>query len=244
MVSGDLRDPGHLPNMREGRRPAPPESLPRQRNGVAPQMRGRYPDYNVLDEADHWDELTRRAIVARAEDPPEICFFSETEAATLGAFCDTVLAQDREPKVPVLAMVDAKFASGLSDGFQYADMPPDPDTWRAVARGLDEQAAGAGAGSFATAGDDARMAIVGDFAEAKLAGGVWESLDVSRAWSVVMRSALEAFYSHPWAFNEIGFGGPAYPRGYARLAPGLREEWEQPEAINLDPVSDTEARGL
>ena len=35
-----------------------------------------------------------------------------------------------------------------------------------------------------------------------------------------MRGVLGAFYSHPWAWNEIGFGGPAYPRGYARLGPG------------------------
>ena len=30
---------------------------------------------------------------------------------------------------------------------------------------------------------------------------------------------LAAFYSHPWAWNEIGFGGPAYPQGYMRLGP-------------------------
>ena len=39
----------------------------------------------------------------------------------------------------------------------------------------------------------------------------------------VMRAVLSAFYSHPWAWNEIGFGGPAYPRGYARFGVGQRE---------------------
>ena len=32
-----------------------------------------------------------------------------------------------------------------------------------------------------------------------------------------MRYACTAFYAHPWAWNEIGFGGPAYPRGYKIL---------------------------
>ena len=32
-----------------------------------------------------------------------------------------------------------------------------------------------------------------------------------------MRVVLSCFYSHPWAWNEIGFGGPAYPRGYSRF---------------------------
>ena len=54
---------------------------------------------------------------------------------------------------------------------------------------------------------------------------------------------LSAFYSHPWAWNEIGFGGPAYPRGYARIGAGQRENWEGDEALKRDPVKDTEGRG-
>ncbi len=33
-------------------------------------------------------------------------------------------------------------------------------------------------------------------------------------WSLWTRYACTAFYSHPLAWNEIGFSGPAYPRGY------------------------------
>jgi hypothetical protein len=51
-----------------------------------------------------------------------------------------------------------------------------------------------------------------------------------------MRYACSAFYSHPWAWNEIGFGGPAYPRGYKYLALGAREPWEVPERDARDPV--------
>jgi len=71
-------------------------------------MLGRYPDYDVLEEVSHWDEATRRAVLDRVERVPPIRFFDEREAATLGAFCDLVLAQDSEPRIPVLAMVDEK----------------------------------------------------------------------------------------------------------------------------------------
>ena len=77
----------------------------------------------------------------------------------------------------------------------------------------------------------------GGFAAAQLYGGAWEKLNVKRAWSVVMRAALGAFYSHPWAWNEIGFGGPAYPRGYMRLGGvATREPFETPGATSEDPV--------
>jgi hypothetical protein len=51
-----------------------------------------------------------------------------------------------------------------------------------------------------------------------------------------MRYACSAFYAHPWAWNEIGFGGPAYPRGYKYLALGAREPWEVEERDTQDPV--------
>ena len=40
------------------------------------------------------------------------------------------------------------------------------------------------------------------------------------------RTAAEAYYSHPYAWDEIGFGGPAYPRAYMRLEHGEPEPWE------------------
>ncbi|HTU84231.1 MAG TPA: gluconate 2-dehydrogenase subunit 3 family protein [Solirubrobacteraceae bacterium] len=200
---------------------------PHQRNGVTPQMRGRYPDFNVLDEVDHWDEVTRRVVLGRIENVPPIRFFTSEEAATLGAFCDVLLAQDAEPKIPVLNMVDAKLFAGELDGFRFADMPDDRDTWRRVAAGLDAAAVGRGSIDFAGASWEIQNRIVEAFAAGDLHGRVWDELPPSRAWKVVTRGALSAFYSHPWAWNEIGFGGPAYPRGYARMGVGQRESWER-----------------
>ncbi len=244
MAGRDFRQPEHLPNLRPDGEPASPEELPRQRNGVTPQMHGRYPDYNVLDEADRWDEVTRRMVMERVEQVPPIRFFTHQEAITLGAFCDRVMAQDREPKIPVLNMVDAKLFAGELDGFHYADMPEDPETWRRVALGLDAAARQHGAGDFAGAGAEVQHRVIQAFSDGELHGEVWDELPPSKAWSVVMRAVLSAFYSHPWAWNEIGFGGPAYPRGYARLGAGQRESWEGAPAFERDPVKDTPQRGV
>ena len=239
-----FRQAFHLPKVR-GDGGADPGRLPRQRRGTTPQMHGRYPDFDCLEHVEHWDEPTRRVVVDRVERVvPELGFFSGAEAAALVAFCDVVLAQDAEPRIPVLAFVDQKLAEGRLDGYQYADMPDDRETWRIVARGLDETARASGADSYAGAPGHLQLAISDAFAEGTLAGGGWDELDVKHAWAVVMRSVLAAFYSHPWAWNEIGFGGPAYPRGYARLGVGLSEAWEGAEAHDVDPGVDVKARGL
>jgi hypothetical protein len=236
----DFGQPNHLPKVR-GDQGADPRDLPRQRRGTTPQMHGRYPDYDCLEEADHWDELTRALVVDRVERVPQLRFFVDAEAATLEAFCDVVLAQDAEPRIPVLAFVDQKLFEGRLDGYQYAGMPDDGETWRLVARALDEAARAGGADSYANAPGHLQLAISDGFGEGTLTGSVWQEVEIKHVWAVVMRSVLAAFYSHPWGWNEIGFGGPAYPRGYARMGIGLSEAWEGPEALNINP--GTEAKG-
>lgn len=237
----DISSGHHLPNLRPDGKPPHHSWLPRQRRGVTPQMIGRYPDYDVLSTVDTWDAATRRVVLARLEAPGPMRFFDACEQPTLRAFCDTVLAQDAEPRIPVAEVIDRRLADNQLDGYQYADMPDDQGTWRLVLAGLDEAARDGGAESFAAAESDAQKFIVGRFANAALYGGSWEKLNVSRAWSVVMRMVVGAFYSHPWAWNEIGFGGPAYPRGYMRLAGvGSREPFETPGATSEDPVKAVE----
>src|SRR5207302_10982582 len=99
----NFQDASHLPNLRKDSDPADPDDLPRQRNGITPQMHGRYPDYNVLDHVRHWDEQTAEVVLQRVEDPPQILFFTPAEAETLKAYCDTVTHQYREPRIPVLS---------------------------------------------------------------------------------------------------------------------------------------------
>jgi Gluconate 2-dehydrogenase subunit 3 len=238
-------DAAHLPKAGgSGAPPDPHRHLPRQRRGRTPQMHGRYPDYDVLEQIDHWDAETAAVVRRRVDHVPDLGFFSPDEARTLTAFCDDVLAQDAEPRVPVLAFVDEKLRNGWLDGYRYDDMPDDRETWRVVAAGLDEAAREDGETGYASAPRALRESIVDRFAAGELTGGVWGRVNVARAYGVVMRAALAAFYSHPWAWNEIGFGGPAYPRGYARLGVGLSEAWEGREAVDVDPVGDVREQGL
>ncbi len=194
---------GHLPNNRPDGLPRDPRGLPRQRRGTTPQMHGRYPDYDVLEQVGHWDEATRRVVLARVEDVPPIRFLTAEEIPTARAFCDTVLAQDSEPRIPVVEMIDAKLHARAFDGWRHAGMPDDAQTFRISLAGLDHSAPG---GSFPACPEDDRLTLCEAFSRGELAGGPWEDVDVSRAWAVCLRLALGQFYAHPWSWNEIGFG--------------------------------------
>ncbi len=238
----DLTQPHHLPNLRPQGEPPSKRWLPRQRRGTTPQMIGRYPDFDVFDASGTWDAATHRVVEDRMRlGGRAFEFFLPQEVPTLRAFSDVVLAQDEDPRVPVGEMVDEKLAAGRLDGYQYADMPDDRDTWHLVLSGLDESSRDERGHRFVELSPSEQEALVGRFAEGKLSGDSWQQLNQKRAWSVCLRMLLSAFYSHPWAWNEIGFGGPAYPRGFMRLGPvGTREPFERPGATDEDPVQVAE----
>jgi hypothetical protein len=224
-----------------------PRELPRQRRGVTPQMVGRYPDFDVLAEsiARTWDEPTRKVVFERLNaGDRRLEFFTHAEEPTVRAFTDCLLAQHGEPRIPVVEMLDKKFSEGRLEGFQFDDLPDDRDLWHQVAAALDFTARTRyGADSFADLDRDAMYAVVGAFQDGTLQGGPWEGLNVERAFTVTISAAISEFYSHPWSWNEIGFGGPAYPRGFARFGPlGPIEEFEEPDRVGEDPVRDTERR--
>lgn len=48
------------------------------------------------------------------------------------------------------------------------------------------------------------------------------------------RDIVLAYYAHPTAWSEIGWGGPASPRGYVRMDFNERDPWEAAEVKDGD----------
>ena len=144
---------------------------------------------------------------------------------TLGAFCDLVTAQDREPRIPVLehGRREAVRRAG-STGSAMTTCPRTARPGGRVAAGLDAAVGSTARRRFRSAPTRRPARVVAGVRGRRAArAGVGRAAAARKAWGVVMRGVLSAFYSHPWAWNEIGFGGPAYPRGYTRLGVGQRE---------------------
>jgi hypothetical protein len=193
----------------------------------------RFPGFDLVDQRATWDGVTAGVVLSRLGTPPPIRFFSAAEEPTARALVDRLLEQDDDPKVPVIEMIDVRLLEQQGDGYRYEAMPVDWDAWRHSLANLDDDARAGHGRPFWDLRVADQMQIIDDVRQAK---GEWHGLPAGRMFGVWMRYVCDAYYSHPWAWNEIGFGGPAYPRGYKNVGLDRRERWEVAESHPADPI--------
>jgi hypothetical protein len=195
-----------------------------------------YPDYDVLEKWDtpSWNEQTRAVITKRLHQVPSREFFTELQYRTLEAVCDRVIPQPErsaQEKVPIAPWLDAKLKNNETNGTRYLPMPPQPECWRQGMNAIEAEAKLRFNRSFHAldpAEQDMLLRAL-DKGEAQAPG--WGSQFPSQRFmrSVLLRDIVEIYYAHPSAWSEIGFGGPASPRGYLRLGTNRRDSWEAEE---------------
>ncbi|HVC31952.1 MAG TPA: gluconate 2-dehydrogenase subunit 3 family protein [Chloroflexota bacterium] len=199
-----------------------------------------YAGYNVMNQQDHWDEATRQLILRRIHDVPPIRFFSPAEAQTLTALVERVLPQgDRPPdrRIPIVPWIDDRCFRRIIDGWRFDNMPAEDEAWRLGLRGVDQAAQAHFRRPFVDLTDDQQDVVVRLIADGSPPGAAWQYLPAQRFWIyVVLRQVCSIYYAHPISWDEIGFGGPAYPRGYSALNHGYPEPWEVRE-VRLDETS-------
>ena len=206
-------------------------------SGTAPDRGRRFPGFDVLDQVPHWDRVTADVVLARTVTPAPVKFFTGSEESCARALLNLLTGQQDDQQIPVLPMIDARLAAGETDGWRYSDMPEDGQAWRDTLAYLDADADGRGGTTFAAATEKLQLELIQ--AVQDRGSEDWHGLNAAHVWSLWTRYACTAFYAHPSAWSEIGFSGPAYPRGYKNTGLDAREPFEVRDVRpSEDPVRE------
>jgi hypothetical protein len=195
-------------------------------------MTERYPGYDVLAKrhTPSWNAKTREVVDARLAVYREPRFFTAPEWQTLSALCGRILPQPSDrPPVPLPAYVDEKLLTGQLDGYRYAQLPPQAEAWRRGLAALEAEAQLACGAAFTHLQPAQQDELLRRMQHGELTGPAWQGMPCQLFFEHrVLPDITHAYYAHPIAWNEIGFGGPASPRGYVRMGLDRRDPWEAP----------------
>jgi len=216
-----------------------PERRPRDprtgRERPVAQQPGYYPGYSTMAQSKFWDAATRNMLRNRVESPPPMRFFNEGQWRFWTAVFDHLIPQsDRTPerRIPIVAPLDARLFENRTVGYRFENMPHDRFVYRSLGiHAINAEAQARYADDFLALDPLGQEIVLRAIHDGRPIGGsdIWEHMSVHRFWQLLMTDAIDAYYAHPWAWDEIGYGGPAYPRAYTRLERGDPEPWEVDE---------------
>jgi Gluconate 2-dehydrogenase subunit 3 len=212
--------------------------------GPGRPFRGRFPGFDSAAQARHWDPVTAGVVLSRLAMPPDIRFFTPAQQAITTALCDQLLHTGNdsdEVKVPVVNLIDARLAEQQTDGWRYEDMPEDGRAWQVTLSALDDDARDRHGCGFAGCSPSDQAKLVQ--AVQDLGSGEWHGMNAKHVWSLWTRYACTAFYADPRAWNEMGYPGPAYPRGFKNAGVDSLEPFEVRDVMpGDDPVAQDRAQ--
>jgi hypothetical protein len=201
----------------------------------------RFPGYDVMSKrpGPSWNNKTREVIAQRLSIGSKPCFFTPTEFRSVVAIAERIVPQTTtRPPVPIAALIDDKLHKGRLDGYRQPNMPRDGDAWRLGLKALDAEAEAAFDGCFHQLDEEQQDAMLERMQRGELRHPVWDGMPSDTFFKArLARDIIFAYYSHPTAWSEIGFGGPASPRGYVRMDFDERDPWEAVEAKEGDPTA-------
>jgi len=187
-----------------------------------------YPAYDVWDQHQEWDEHTRKIVAQRRTPDVAHQFLTQQEALTIQAAA-AILVDDMRLDVLtyITQHIDDSLASPVGESQRKVGVPDKKTLYRQGIKCLDDTSHASYQAEFLALTRerqiDVLMKVESDHATQI---GEWEQLTPKTFFKKLLRDAVDAYYSHPLIWSEIGYGGPAYPRGYVRVEKGLVDPWE------------------
>ncbi len=201
----------------------------------------RYPGYDVLAKRNSpsWNDKTREVIAKRLRTPLEPRFLNVHELETVRAIAARITPQrPHRPPIPVAELVDHKLHVDRQEGYRAAAMPRVREAWRRGIAALDAESQASHGRAFRELEPVQQDALLRRMEQGDLNDPAWGGMPPKTFFNQrLLTDIVDAYWSHPTAWSEMGYGGPASPRGYVRMGYDERDPWEGAEAH----VADAEA---
>lgn len=187
-----------------------------------------YPSYDVMREQDEWDDHTQQIVGSRLLREQEYQFFALEEVESLKRICGDLVGDEREDIIQyVLGHLDQTLSSSIGEGQRKVGVPKGPILIREGLKAMLQSAEQKFMFPFIALNASDRRKLLEEVSTGQAPSvPEWSGIPQKEWFKKLLTLTIEAYYSHPTVWSEIGYGGPAYPRGYVRTQLGQLDPWE------------------
>jgi hypothetical protein len=188
----------------------------------------RYPTFDVMDAKDEWDDHTQSIVTSRIELHESLQFFTLYEAEIVRRI-SSLLVDDFTSEVMyyVVRHIDETLYQSLGEGQRKAGVPAASVLVRTGLKAIELGAIWRYGRSFMKLELAEQKQYLQDISEsAAEPEEIWGPVPQQELFQKLRQLTVESYCSHPRVWSEIGYAGPAYPRGYVRTQLGQLDPWE------------------
>ncbi|WP_456276145.1 gluconate 2-dehydrogenase subunit 3 family protein [Bacillus sp. AK128] len=183
-----------------------------------------YPEYNVLSEWDEWDPTTQSVLKKRLSHS-ETTFFNEDEKDVLLALIPILFPSHLgDISMNILPLFDDRCQT--MNGFAKGSSMKKLHVIKAGLEGLFKQTFDQHKQPFSALAENIQKQMIKDLELNIGYKNIWQDVSPHLFFTTVMKELLPIIYSDPSTWSKIGYGGPAYPRGYYAFGPKQFDKWE------------------
>ena len=136
---------------------------------------------------------------------------------------------------PIAPWIDAELFENRDEGYRQEPMPFAQEAWRTGLRLLAEEALAQYGRAFADQDEATQVAFLTRLQAGQVDAARWTGFDAKSFFGMMLKTVAGVYYAYPQAWSEMGFGGPASPRGYVRIGLNEHDPWEAREAGQRKP---------
>lgn len=187
-----------------------------------------YPNYDVLKMMDEWDSHTKEIVRSRLGPFAPLKYLSDAEAADIYVIAGHLVYDNREEILQwVVHHLDDKLANKTGEGERKQGVPPEDILIRAGLKAINHAGRLTYGKEFADLTEPKQFELLANLQKGKVSPiPEWSQIPQQDLFKKLVSVITAAYYSHPAVWSEIGYGGPMYPKTYARIELGLPEPWE------------------
>ena len=183
-------------------------------------------------------EPTRQVLTERlTASPRQPVFFSADEFALLQRICDRLIPQhEGTAYIDIAGGIDRRLSEYKSDGWRYDTMPADGDAYKLGLKGVDESAQILFKQPFQVISGEEQDQVLKAIQERQVSAEIWQKLPANRFFEELLAEAVENYYSHPLAQEEIGYVGMADAPGWQLVELNQQEDREPRETVSQNLI--------